>query len=308
MILKPYLLINSIKISKKIYNFFSNMAVQLEEVSSSKSFGGFQKVFSHESAETKTKMKFGIYLPPKAATEKCPVVYVLSGLTCTEQNFTTKAGAQSVAAKLGLIFVNPDTSPRGANVEGEADHWDFGVGAGYYVDATEPKWKDNYRMYSYISKELPSIIEDNFPVILGKWSIMGHSVGGHGCLIHALSNPGKYKSASTYSAVTNPMNCPWGIKAFTNYLGENKESWKKYDACELAKGYSGPPIDILCDTGSADGFLPQKQLLPENFVEACSANSLINLNSRMQEGYDHSFYFIASFVEEHLQFHAKHLQ
>jgi len=283
------------------------MAAQIVEVSSTKSFGGFQKVYKHESSETKTEMKFAIYLPPKASTEKCPIVYHLSGLTCTEQNFITKGCAQKVAAELGLIFVCPDTSPRGANVEGEDEHWDFGSGAGYYVDATEEKWKNNYRMFSYVAKELPSIIERNFPVLADKQSIMGHSVGGHGALIHSLRHPGKYKSTSVFAPMTNPINCPWGIKAFTNYLGENKDSWKQYDACELARVYSGPQIDILVDTGDEDNFLKQKQLLPENFVDACSTNSLVKLDSRMQPGYDHGFYFIASFVEDHLRFHAKHL-
>jgi len=297
---------NCTKLTKGIFRYLGSMGVQLEQVSSAKSFGGYQKVYSHDSDETKTKMKFGIYLPPKAATEKCPVVYVLSGLTCSEQNFITKAGAQKVAAELGIIFVCPDTSPRGVSIEGDSDHWDFGVAAAYYVDATEPKWKDNYRMFSYIDKELPKVIESNFPVLEGKQSIMGHSVGGHGCLIHALRS-GKYKSASTYAAVTNPMNCPWGQKAFTNFLGEDKKAWEQYDACELAKNYKGPAIDILADTGTKDGFLVE-QLKPENFVAACSGNNLINLESRMQEDYDHSFYFIASFVEDHLRFHAKHLQ
>ncbi|XP_057310365.1 S-formylglutathione hydrolase-like [Hydractinia symbiolongicarpus] len=283
------------------------MASILEEKSSVVSFGGYQKVFSHDSVETKTKMFFAIFLPPKAESEKCPVLYWLSGLTCNEQNFITKAGAQRVASELGLIIVCPDTSPRGCSIPGEDDSWDFGTGAGFYVDATEEKWKNNYRMYSYVTKELTEIVENNFPAVKGKQSIFGHSMGGHGALVCGLKHPGKYLSISAFAPICNPMNCPWGIKAFNGYLGENKQSWKEYDACELAANYSGPEIRIMCDQGTEDGFLKQDQLLPDNLVAACSENDKIHCVSRLQKGYDHSYYFIATFVEEHIRFHAETL-
>lgn len=278
----------------------------LTEKSAVKCFGGVQKVYTHNSEETKTEMTFAIYLPEKSNSEKCDVVYWLSGLTCTEQNFITKAGAQQTAAEHGLIIVCPDTSPRGANIEGEEDGWDFGTGAGFYVDATEEKWKNNYRMYSYVTKELPNLIKGNFAAS-EKASIFGHSMGGHGALICALKNPGMYQSVSAFAAICNPINCPWGEKAFTGYIGTDKEAWKAYDATELAKSYDGPALDILCDQGSADGFLEQNQLLPDNLVNAAQTNPSLNLVSRMQEGYDHSYYFIASFVKGHLKFHAAHL-
>lgn len=282
------------------------MASTLEQKSSVKCFGGFTKVFTHESSETKTKMTFGVILPPKAETEKCPVLYWLSGLTCTEQNFISKAGAQRVAAELGIIIVCPDTSPRGCNIEGEEDGWDFGTGAGFYVDATEEKWKNNYRMYSYVTKELPKVIADNFPTN-GKQSITGHSMGGHGAFMCALKNPGLYKSASAFAPICNPMKCPWGEKAFTGYLGSNQETWKAYDSCELATVYSGPNLALFSDQGNEDGFLKQNQLLPDNLVEVCAQNKSLQFVSRSQDGYDHSYYFISTFVEDHLRFHARYL-
>ncbi|KAK6195208.1 hypothetical protein SNE40_000682 [Patella caerulea] len=279
----------------------------LTEVSSNKSFGGQQKVFSHESAELKCTMKFGVFLPPAASGGKVPVIYWLSGLTCTEQNFVTKAGAQKYAAEHGLIIVAPDTSPRGVNIEGEDDSYDFGSGAGFYVDATQDKWQTNYRMYSYITKELPTLINENFPTIPDRQSIMGHSMGGHGALICTLKNPGKYRSVSAFSPICNPVNCPWGQKAFNGYLGADQAVWKTYDACELARQYNGPALDILVDQGKADNFLTQKQLLPENLVEVCSEKK-IPITLRMQEDYDHSYFFIASFIEDHIRHHALHLK
>lgn len=273
----------------------------ITEKSSVKCFNGTQKVYTHQSEETKTEMTFGVYLPPQAESGKCPVVYYLSGLTCTEQNFVTKAGAQKAASELGLILVAPDTSPRGANIEGEEESWDFGTGAGFYVDATEEKWKNNYRMYSYVTKELPAIVHKNFPVN-GKAAITGHSMGGHGALICALKNPGMFCAVSAFAPICNPVKCPWGEKAFTGYLGTNIETWKEYDACELSKKYNGPPLSILADQGTADGFLEKKQLLPDNLIEATKDNSSLACTVRMQEGYDHSYYFIATFIEEHLRF------
>ncbi|XP_014677388.1 PREDICTED: S-formylglutathione hydrolase-like [Priapulus caudatus] len=276
------------------------------EVSKTKMFGGWQKVFSHQSKELKCSMNFGIYLPSKTEASKCPVVYWLSGLTCTEQNFVTKAGAQKYAAEHGLIIVAPDTSPRGCNIEGEDDSYDFGSGAGFYIDATEDKWKKNYRMYTYVTVELPALIEENFPAQPDNCSIFGHSMGGHGALVCALKNPGKYRSVSAFSPICNPCDCPWGRKAFTGYLGSNEADWKKYDATELIKSSDGPPLDILIDQGKADNFYEQKQLLPERLLEA-SVPSRHQVALRMQEDYDHSYFFIATFMEDHIALHAKHL-
>lgn len=278
----------------------------LNKVSSNKIFGGFQQVFSHDSVELGCKMNFGVYLPPKAESSKVPVIYWLSGLTCTEQNFITKSGFQQFAAQHGVIIVAPDTSPRGCNIAGEEDSWDFGTGAGFYVDATEEKWKSHYRMYSYITKELPPLIEANFPVECGNQSVMGHSMGGHGALISHLKNPGMYKSVSAMAPICNPSQCPWGLKAFEGYLGADRTSWAKYDACELVKSYSGPPVEILIDQGSADDFLAKGELLPKNFVTAC-ADAKVPVVLRMQEGYDHGYYFVSTFIGEHIAYHARFL-
>lgn len=277
----------------------------LKLVSSAKCFGGFQKVFEHVSEVLGCTMKFAIFLPSKSESAKVPVLYWLSGLTCTEQNFITKAHAQGYAEQYGIAIVAPDTSPRGCNIEGEEESWDFGTGAGFYVDATQEKWKKNYNMYSYVTKELPALVGDNFPVLPLKMSISGHSMGGHGALICALKNPGKYKSVSAFAPICNPMNCPWGQKAFTGYLGEDREAWKKWDACELVRGYPGPPFSnyIMIDQGKEDSFLTQSQLLPENFVESCRGAG-VQVLLRMQEGYDHSYYTIATFMEDHIKHHA----
>jgi len=284
------------------------MTSQLTQVSCNKIFGGQQKVYSHESNETQCKMTFGIYLPPQAESEKVPVIYWLSGLTCTEQNFVTKAGAQNYASQHGVAIVAPDTSPRGCNIEGEDDSYDFGSGAGFYVDATEEKWKTNYRMNSYITKELPEVINANFPVLADRQSIMGHSMGGHGALTLFLKNPGKYVSVSAFAPICNPLECPWGQKAFTGYFGaDNKDLWKEHDACELVKAYNGPPMEILIDQGKDDNFLGGGQLLPNNFVGACKSNN-VPVILRMQEGYDHSYFFIASFIGDHVAHHAKCLK
>lgn len=276
----------------------------LKEVSNIKSFGGWQKVFEHKSDVLKCDMKFAIYLPPQAETEKVPVLYWLSGLTCTEQNFITKAGGQNYASQCGVAIVCPDTSPRGCNIEGEDDAYDFGSGAGFYVNATQDKWSTNYNMYSYVTQELPGIIEANFNVDPLRKSIFGHSMGGHGALICYLKNPGQYQSVSAFAPICNPSNCPWGTKAFTGYLGSNQETWKEWDATELAKTYKGSLISyILIDQGESDKFLHEKQLLPENFIDACR-DSKIPVLLQKQEGYDHSYFFIASFVGTHIEYHA----
>jgi S-formylglutathione hydrolase len=282
------------------------MKMELNKVSNSKFFGGWQQVYSHESQVLGCKMNFGIYIPPQAESAKVPVIYWLSGLTCTEQNFITKSGVQQFAAKHGVIIVAPDTSPRGCGIVSEDDSWDFGTGAGFYVDATEEKWKKNYRMYSYITSELPQLIQANFPAERDRQSVMGHSMGGHGALICYLKNPGLYRSVSAFSPICNPTQCPWGQKAFLGYLGNDKASWEEYDACSLTKFYSGPLADILIDQGSDDEFLHKGQLLPNNFVSAC-AEAKIPIVLRMQDGYDHSYNFIATFIGDHIAHHAKYL-
>ena len=277
-------------------------------VSSWKCFGGLQKVFQHQSKVLNCQMKFAVYLPPQADSGNVPVLYWLSGLTCTQDNFIQKAGGQRYAAEHGIAIVCPDTSPRGCNIEGEEDSWDFGTGAGFYIDATEEKWKKNYNMFSYVTQELPQVIESNFPVDASRKSISGHSMGGHGALVSFLKNPGLYKSVSAFAPICNPCNCPWGEKAFSGYLGSDRSTWKEWDATELVKTYSGPVKSYVhIDQGKDDQFLTDKQLLPENFVEACRVRN-VPVVLRMQEGYDHSYYFISSFIGEHIKHHAEALK
>lgn len=285
-----------------------NHSLKMAEVkldSYSKSFGGFQKIYEHKSDVTKCSMKFAIYLPPQAEHSKVPVLYWLSGLTCNEQNFIVKSGAQRYAAEHGVIIVAPDTSPRGCKIDGDNESYDFGVGAGFYVDATEEKWKTNYNMYSYVTKELPAVVNANFPVLSDQQGIFGHSMGGHGALICALKNPGMYKSVSALAPICNPINAPLGQKAFTGYLGPDKELWKRYDATELAKSYSGPMFSnyILIDQGKDDEFLAT-QLLPDNFIQGCQSRK-IPVVLRMHEGYDHGYFFVSSFIGDHIKMHAE---
>ncbi|XP_005112240.1 S-formylglutathione hydrolase isoform X1 [Aplysia californica] len=280
---------------------------KLTLVSSNKCFGGEQRVYSHESSEVNCTMKFGVFLPSDALDgKKLPVFYWLSGLTCTEQNFITKAGGQRLGAKFNFIIVNPDTSPRGCNIEGEDDSYDFGSGAGFYVDSTTDKWKKNYRMYSYITKELPALVNENFPSIPDRIGISGHSMGGHGALISALKNPGMFRSVSAFAPISHPTKCAWGKKCFGGYLGSDENVWREYDATELVKSYNGPPLDILVDQGAADNFLKEGQLLPERLMESC-AESKMPCVMRMQEGYDHSYFFVSTFMEDHFAHHAKFL-
>lgn len=277
----------------------------LKTLSESKSFGGMQGVYAHDAAETRCLMRFGVFLPHQVSKGRVPVLYWLSGLTCTEENFLVKAGAQRVAAELGLALVVPDTSPRGLNIPGEAESYDFGLGAGFYVDATQAPWSDGYRMYSYITKELPKIIAENYPVDPSRTGIFGHSMGGHGALTIAIKNPQSYRSVSAFAPICSPMRCPWGEKALTGYLGGGRSRWREYDATELLeeRGWRGP--SILVDQGTKDPFLVS-QLKPDLLRETCRRRN-IRLDLRMQDGYDHSYYFIASFIEDHLQFHAQHL-
>ena len=215
----------------------------MDTLSEAKSFGGVQGIYSHASECTGTPMQFSVYVPPQAAAGPVPVLYYLSGLTCTEENFTTKAGAQRLAAEHGLIVVAPDTSPRGLELPGEHESWDFGSGAGFYVDATEPPWADHYRMYSYVTEELPSLVESRFPIDTQRRGIFGHSMGGHGALTVALRHPDRYRSVSAFAPIVAPTQCPWGERAFRGYLGEDRERWKAYDACELVRRHGfGSPI------------------------------------------------------------------
>ncbi|OUL19084.1 S-formylglutathione hydrolase [Nostoc sp. T09] len=264
-------------------------------------FGGKVGFYSHFSSTCNGEMRFAVYQPPQATTEPVPILYFLSGLTCTEENFMVKAGAQRYAAEYGLVLVAPDTSPRNTGIPGEDDDWDFGTGAGFYVDATTEPWRSHYQMYSYVIQELPAVITANFSTQADKQGIFGHSMGGHGALVCAMRNPKLFKSVSAFAPIAAPTRCPWGQKAFSRYLGTNQEGWRSYDASELVKqlGYHSP---ILIDQGTADKFLAE-QLQPEVFEQAC-AQVKQPLNLRYQQGYDHSYYFIASFIEDHIRHHA----
>ena len=268
-------------------------------------FDGTVAYYSHQSTTCNCEMSFAVYLPYQANSQAVPILYYLSGLTCNEENFITKAGAQRTAAKLGIMLVAPDTSPRNTGIPEENEEWDLGSGAGFYVDATQSPWQKYYQMYSYVTQELPQLIAANFPVISQKQSIMGHSMGGHGALICALKNPQQYLSVSAFAPIGAPMQCPWGEKLFSAYLGMDKQQWAKYDATELVKQAQ---IDstILIDQGTADQFYQQQQLLPENFERACKQMGQ-KLNLRWQEGYDHSYFTISSFITDHIQHHAAYL-
>lgn len=276
-------------------------------ITQNKCFDGIQGVYSHTSTETGCTMRFGVFMPPQANSGSAliPVLYWLSGLTCTEENFIVKAGAQRIAAELGIAIVTPDTSPRGLDFPGLADSYDFGNGAGFYVDATQAPWSQNFRMYSYITQELPSLIATNFSVDPARVGIFGHSMGGHGALVLALRNPHIYKSVSAFSPIASPLHCPWGEKALAGYLGPDRAAWREYDACALieARGWKGP--SLLVDQGTKDQFL-ETQLRPELMQEACERAG-VALDLRLRAGYDHSYFFIASFVEDHLRFHARNL-
>ena len=273
----------------------------LAKVSEARAFGGSQQVWSHASAATGCTMRFGLFLPPQAAAGRVPVMWWLSGLTCTEENFVVKAGAQRVAAELGMALVAPDTSPRGIELPGDRDSWDFGLGAGFYVDATREPWHHHYRMRSYIVEELRLLIEGEFPVDGSRSAMSGHSMGGHGALTIALSHPDWIRSVSAFAPIASPMRCPWGEKALTGYLGEDRSAWGAYDATELirTRGWRGPPI--LVDQGAADPFLVT-QLKPELLEQAC-ADAKVPLELRRQPGYDHGYFFVSTFIEDHLRRH-----
>ncbi len=277
----------------------------MEQVSNQKSFGGEQRRYRHRSQALACDMHFSIYLPPQAQERPVPVLYWLSGLTCTDENFVTKAGAQQYAAEHGLAIVAPDTSPRGEGVPDDPEGaYDFGLGAGFYVNATEAPWQKHYRMYDYICEELPGLVNANFPVDAERTGIFGHSMGGHGALTIALKNPGNYRSVSAFSPICSPIHCPWGQKALGNYIGADRENWKQYDTCELLR-QATERLPVLVDQGEADDFL-QEQLKTELLAQA-SAEADYPVSIRMQPGYDHSYFFIASFIGEHIRFHADQL-
>jgi len=278
----------------------------LDIIASQKSFGGWHKRYRHRSTRLDCDMVFAVYLPPQAEQgEKLPVLYWLSGLTCTDENFMQKAGAHRLAAELGLIIVAPDTSPRGAGVPDDPQGaYDFGFGAGFYLNATQQPWAQHYRMHDYVVEELPALIEANFPVS-DKRGISGHSMGGHGALVCALRNPGRYQSLSAFAPICNPVDCPWGEKAFSGYLGEDRAGWREWDACALI-AKAGEKLPILVDQGDRDDFLTS-QLKPEA-LEAAARAAQHPLTLRIQPGYDHSYYFIASFIDDHLRHHAKALK
>ncbi|GGZ58582.1 S-formylglutathione hydrolase [Paraglaciecola chathamensis] len=275
----------------------------IENLSVNKSFAGWHKQYSHQSKTLNCTMRFAIYLPPQISSgSKVPVLYWLSGLTCTDENFMQKAGAQRIAAELGIAIVAPDTSPRGDDVADD-EGYDLGKGAGFYVNATQAPWDRHYQMYDYVVNELPQLIEATFPVS-DKRAISGHSMGGHGALTIALRNPEHYTSVSAFSPISNPLNCPWGEKAFSAYLGKDRATWREYDASELMRAAT-QFVPALVDQGASDDFLTE-QLKPEALQSAANASGY-PLALNLHEGYDHSYYFISSFIEGHLRFHAEHL-
>lgn len=264
-------------------------------------FGGKVGFYRHLSQLCGCDMNLSVFIPPQAQTKPVPILYYLSGLTCTDENFITKAGAQRLAAIEGIMLVAPDTSPRGVSIP-DVDDWDLGTGAGFYVDATESPWSSHYQMYSYVTQELPALITTNFNVRDDRQGIFGHSMGGHGALVCGLRHPELFKSISAFAPIVAPSQCPWGQKAFSNYLGVDQETWKTYDATELVKTHADLNRPILIDQGTKDAFL-ENQLMPNKFVDACKAVGQ-PVNLRMQEGYDHSYFFISSFIDDHIHHHA----
>ena len=279
-------------------------SIKIEQIGSSKTFGGWTKCYNHPSETCGGKMKFSVFLPPQTESDPVPVLYWLSGLTCNHENFITKAGAQQYAAEHGIMLIAPDTSPRGAGVDCEDDDYDLGSGAGFYVNATVDKWSVNYRMEDYIIKELPAIVGSNFPVLEGRESIFGHSMGGHGALTLAFKYPERFRSVSAFSPICAPSKCPWGEKAFSHYLGEDREVWNKHDVNELVQNAT-LDIPLLIDQGSEDPFL-EKELNFELFIKTCKKENQ-KLKARLQDGYDHSYNFISTFMNEHIQHHSQAL-
>ena len=275
----------------------------LEMLSEHACFGGVQRFYSHQSSEIGLPMRFSVFLPAQARAGKVPALFYLAGLTCTEETFMTKGGAQRVAAAEGLILITPDTSPRGAGIAGESDGWDFGLAAGFYVDATQAPWNAHYRMYSYVLELYRTVVQE-LPIDASRVGIFGHSMGGHGALVLALRNPDLFCSVSAFAPICAPSQCPWGTKAFSKYLGQNEQGWLQYDASALMENRLTPfPNGILIDQGSADKFLPD-QLFPEIFEKACK-KAQQPLQLRRQADHDHGYYFISTFVEDHILFHSR---
>ena len=278
----------------------------IQTVSTNKSYGGVQGVYKHASRETGTDMTFSVYVPPHPDGAKLPVVWYLSGLTCTHANVTEKGEFRRSCAELGLIFVAPDTSPRGEGVPGDPQNaYDFGLGAGFYVDATEQPFARNYRMWSYVTEELPKLVAEQFPADAARQSVFGHSMGGHGALTVALRHPDRYRAASAFAPIVAPSQVPWGIKALGGYLGNDKQAWRRHDTVALIED-GARFSDLLVDYGDADSFLTE-QLRPELLQAAC-AKANIPLTLRRQPGYDHSYYFISTFMDDHLRWHAARLK
>lgn len=278
----------------------------MKKIESIKEFGGYLNRYEHVSTACKCTMTFSVYLPEQSKTEKVPALYWLSGLTCTDDNARTKAGMQRYAAENGIALIFPDTSPRGDDVPDEVERYDLGKGAGFYINATAVPWNNNYHMYDYVTEELPALLEKELPLLTGVKSISGHSMGGHGALICALKNAGVYRSVSAFAPICNPTESDWGRNCFESYLGEDTKSWEMYDATKLVE--AGARVEnILIDQGTADEFYDQGQLLPENLKVVCDKSGQA-LQLRMQEGYDHSYHFIASFIGEHINYHAKALK
>lgn len=276
----------------------------METVSTNRAFGGVQGVYTHAAAETGTPMTFSVFVPDHAPGKKLPVLWFLSGLTCTHANVTEKGEFRRACAEHGVILVAPDTSPRGDDVPDD-EGYDFGKGAGFYVDATEEPWSANFRMRSYIETELPAVIAEHFPADMARQGITGHSMGGHGALTIALRDPSRFRSVSAFAPIVSPLNCPWGEKALTGYIGGDRSAWREYDACALIEDGARLP-DLLVDQGTADGFL-EGQLKTHLLEEAC-ARAGQPATIRMQEGYDHSYYFISTFMAEHVGWHAERLK
>jgi S-formylglutathione hydrolase len=278
----------------------------LEVLAQHRCFGGWQRIYRHDSAVIGLPMRFSVYLPPQAESGPVPALFFLAGLECTDETFMIKAGAQRWAAQHGLMLIAPDTSPRGAGVPGEDQDWDLGTGAGFYLDASAPPWDTHYRMYSYIAQELYDIVVGPLGAAAGRIGISGHSMGGHGALVLALRNPALFRSVSAFAPIAAPSRCPWGQKAFSHYLGSDSQAWAAYDASTLMAAMRAPfPAGILVDQGLADRFL-DTQLCPEAFEAAC-AQAGQPLQLRRHEGYDHGYYFISTFMEDHIAFHAQRL-
>ncbi len=279
-----------------------------ETLSEHRSFGGVVGFYRHAAETTRCSMRFAVFTPPQAAHGRVPALYYLAGLTCTEETFMIKAGAQRIAAELGLMLVAPDTSPRGVPLPGDSDSWDFGVGAGFYLDATQEPWARHYRMYSYVTRELPDLIDAHFPADSARRGISGHSMGGHGALTIALKNPARYRSVSAFAPISAPRRSPWGQKAFSNYLGADRGQWAEYDATELVLRLTDARdrMPVLVDQGLSDQFL-ERELHPD-FLEEAAVKVGLRLALRRQPGYDHGYYFVSTFIEDHLRHHAQALR